>query len=374
MSQASIERVAHPSRTSYAAGLRCDASPASGVGHLVRCLALGDEIRSRGGRVVVLGDVGVAWVRDLVDARGIPVAPAPSDPGALAATATSLGLDAVVLDGYALDPGCGAALRGAGLAVLSLVDGEFGRGQAADVYLDQNLGGTPPLGTTPGAEHLAGLGHTLLRDEVLRHRPAPGAAPVRREGTPRLLAVFGGTDPYAAAPVLAGLALATGRDVEVVAVAADPARAEALAALPAGPGQSVTVLPTVPDLAALAVTCDAAVTAAGSSVWELLALGVPTAVVRVVDNQELGYSTTTGQGVADPGGRLDDLRSDEDARAATVAVLARLLSDAEHRAALAAAGPRLVDGRGRERVVDALERAVGRARVRRGPGAAVTGH
>jgi spore coat polysaccharide biosynthesis predicted glycosyltransferase SpsG len=143
--------------------------------------------------------------------------------------------------------------------------------------------------------------------------------------------------------------------VHVVAVAATPSIAAELAALEPGPGQSVEVVAPVEDLAALAVTCDLAVTAAGTSVWEFLCLGVPAALVCVTDNQRVGYDAVAQQGVAVPVGLLDELRHDPGARESAVAALRHVLKDPESMHELARRGQRLVDGRGRERVADALE-------------------
>ncbi|HEX4814857.1 MAG TPA: hypothetical protein VFV66_19115, partial [Nonomuraea sp.] len=123
-----------------AVGFRCDAGPEIGVGHLVRCVALAEELRGRGVEVVFLGAVnGSEWARAQLGARGLPLVAAPADPAGLAALARRLGLGAVVLDSYELARETGAALRGAGLAVLAIVDGDP-LGQDADLYLDQNLG------------------------------------------------------------------------------------------------------------------------------------------------------------------------------------------------------------------------------------------
>jgi spore coat polysaccharide biosynthesis predicted glycosyltransferase SpsG len=332
--------------------LRCDASPETGTGHVVRCLALGDELASRGARVTILGEVaGVPWLEEQIGRRGLAVVGAPDDPDELATVARQAGLDAVVLDGYHLDVRTGRALQEAGLAVLSVVDETFGSGQDAELYLDQNFGARPQPGIAPERQ-LLGLDFALFRDEVLRHRPeAPRPAP---DAAPRVLAVFGGSDPYAAAPAVVPLLLASGQPVHVVAVAARPEIAAALAALPTAPGHQVEVVAPTPDLAALAATCDVAVTAAGSSVWEFLCLGLPSMLVCVVDNQGPGYDAVTGQGLAEPFGHLSALRGDEAARSAAVAVLDRLLSDPGRQSRLARAGMSLVDGRGRARVADAL--------------------
>ena len=336
--------------------LRCDARPETGTGHVVRCLALGDELTARGVRVTLLGEVtGVPWLQAQIAGRGLPVVEASDDPDELTAAARQVGADAVVLDGYHLDTRCGRALMEAGLTVLSVVDDTFGGGQDADLYLDQNFGARPVPGVAPERQ-LLGLDFALFRDEVLRHRPdcPRGVA----DDVPRVLAVFGGSDPYAAAPVVVPLLLASGRPVHVVAVAATPRISAALEALPTALGQHVEVVSPTPDLASLAATCDVAVTAAGSSVWEFLCLGLPSLLVCVVDNQGPGYDAVTGRGLAEPFGHLSELRGDERARSDAVSVLERLLSDHGRQGALAAAGMSVVDGRGRARVADALLGAI----------------
>ena len=333
--------------------LRCDAHPSFGVGHVVRCLALAQELIARGARVTLLGGLGeIGWLGLLVDEAGIEVVRPADDLTAVVAQVGELGADAVVIDGYHLAPDLGARLRADGVVVLAMVDGSFGAGQEADVYVDQNLRATPHIGGPAGSVALAGLDHALFRDSVLDRRRTTVPAP---HDPPRLLAVFGGTDPYDAAVTVIPLVLATGAPVHVTVVAAREEVRTTLADLPTAPGQHVEVIDPVPDLAALAVTCDAAVSASGSSVWELLCLGVPTGVVCVVDNQRLGYEMTLAEHVVVPVGVLDDLRA-----GAGTPGLTALLTDAAARTELAGRGQALVDGRGRERVADALLARAGR--------------
>lgn len=335
-------------------GLRCDGGPSIGVGHVVRCLALGDELLARGTEVSLLGDLGgLAWLENQAGTRDVTVVAAPDEPEALADLAVHLGLDAVVLDGYDLDPRSGRSLRARGVTVLAISDGPFGAGQDADIVLDQNLGAVADVGRSGTV--LAGLDFALFRDQVLEQRRSPvDAAP--RSGTPlRVLAVFGGTDAHGAAPVVVPLLVETGRPFEVVAVAAHADIARQLLALEMGAGQTIHVVPPVDDLAVLAVTCDLAVTASGSSVWEFCCLGLPAALVCVTENQVVGYDAVTAAGVAVGIGSLSALREDHDHRSACVSSLTQLLTDPQLRASLAQRGQELVDGRGRERVVDVLE-------------------
>jgi spore coat polysaccharide biosynthesis predicted glycosyltransferase SpsG len=335
-------------------GFRCDAGGMSGAGHLVRCAALAEELCARGVDVVFLGAVhGSEWARAQLRERGLPLVAAPRTPVRLAALARELRLDAVVLDSYDLPEGTGAVLRRAGLAVLAIVDGDP-LGQEADLYLDQNLGaehrpfpspdaapvrGDSSTGDTPGSEppatrppRLAGARYVLLRDSVRRC----GRMPRRAGAVPRVLCFFGGTDSAGVVAAWAEALRATGLPFEGTVVSPAPFAA----------GDPITVIPPTDRLPELMAEADLVVTAAGSAIWELLHLGVPTALSWVADNQLIGYRELVGRGVAAGLGSAPD--------AAAVGVLARLLADPATREEHGRRGRGLVDGWGRERVADAL--------------------
>ncbi|MGR6923989.1 PseG/SpsG family protein [[Actinomadura] parvosata] len=320
--------LAHPARV----GFRCDAGVKSGVGHLVRCVALAEELCARGVGVVFLGEVcGSAWARAQLTERGLPLVPAPREPARLAALACELRLDAVVLDSYDLPAETGAVLRDARFAVLALMDGDP-LGQEADLYLDQNLGAERRPFPLP-ARRLAGARYALLRDSVRgRTRAAPGnGAP------PNVLCFFGGTDSGGVAPAWARALNATGRPFLGTVVSPSPFEA----------GGPITVIPPTDRLPELMAAADLVVTAAGSAIWELLHLGVPTALTWVADNQRIGYDELVGRGAAAGLGRAPS-------EPAATGTLARLLADPAAREELGRRGSGLVDGRGRERVADAL--------------------
>lgn len=329
-------------------GIRCDAGPRTGVGHLVRCVALAEELVDRGVAVHFLSDLGgLAWAEQQLVERGLPWHPAPYDPVALVAAAERLELDAVVLDSYLLSGKHGSAVRASGRRVLAVVDGSL-REQVADLYVDQNLDAelaTPEL--PPGAVRLAGLDYALLRRAVREQRS--GAPRGRGARTPKVVAFFGGTDAYAAAPVLAGVLTATGVSFDATVVAATAALRTALEAVPVGAGQRLEIIDPTDELPKLLADADLVVSASGTSTWELLCLGLPAALVWVVDNQILGYERTIARGLAAGLGHLPSLPSP-----AAVATLRQLLTDPVERAALAVRGWAAVDGQGVARVADAL--------------------
>jgi spore coat polysaccharide biosynthesis predicted glycosyltransferase SpsG len=318
-------------------GIRCDAGNRRGVGHLVRCVALAEELLRRDAEVIFYGEVDddVPWARAQLTSRDLPLLP----PVALTG-------DAVVLDSYTLDPAVGLGLRAAGVRTLAVVDGDL-RGQVADLYVDQNLDAELLRPALPaGAVRLAGLPFALLRRAVRNQRPA--APRTTTTGVPTVVCFFGGTDAYRGAPVLAALLAATGAPCDATIVGADAGLRADLAAVTPAPGQSMTIIGPTDDLPALLAGADLAVSASGTATWELLCLGVPAALVWVVDNQRLGYARTVAGGLAAGLGRLEDLGAD------AVATLGRLLTDPTQRDALALKAFDAVDGRGVERVADAL--------------------
>ncbi|WP_327108881.1 PseG/SpsG family protein [Nonomuraea glycinis] len=313
-------------------GVRCDAGAAIGVGHLVRCVALAEELCARGVEVVFLGEVsGSPWAAEQLRARGLPLVAAPQEPEPLAALVGELRLDAVALDSYTLAPDTGAAVGGRGPVVLAIIDGDS-LGQEADLYLDQNLGAEHrPFPATGRGKRLAGVSYVLLRDSVRRCRRSPWARCV-----PRVLCFFGGTDSAGVAPAWAAALRRTGLPYEATVISPVPFQA-------AG---RVRVIPPTDRLPELMAEADLVLTAAGSASWELLHLGVPTALTWVADNQSAGYEALVHGGLAAGLGR--------EPGPAAVATLARLLATPTLREEYGRRGRNLIDGRGRERVADAL--------------------
>lgn len=328
---------------------RCDVGPTLGVGHVMRSLALAEELASRGNDIVFVCDAeSVQWAHEQIQRRGFAVLPAVETPEEHVELFRAEGVARVVFDSYTLPTAVYRAVREASLPTLALVDNEL-RGAEADLLLDQNIGSEDdPVALPPGAERLAGLGYALLRDEVVRKRPASP----RTSGSPSVptvLAVFGGTDAYGAAPVVARALARTGLPFTATLVT----RADLLdevRATPLAPGQSLSPITPTDRLPELVVDADLVVSAAGSSTWELLALGAAAALVRVADNQTVSYHRLVSSGLAAGLGSLTELRG---AGAADgEATLRDLLGDPGRRTALASAAWARVDGQGRARVAD----------------------
>ncbi|MDT0164726.1 bifunctional UDP-2,4-diacetamido-2,4,6-trideoxy-beta-L-altropyranose hydrolase/GNAT family N-acetyltransferase [Actinotalea sp. AC32] len=342
--------------------LRCDATAAGGVGHLVRCLALAEAATARGWRVEVVGRVTAPLGRRLLAASGVPLLPfagpadvpadahlPPSDldPARLAALVRATRADVLHVDHYAPVAGLRAAVRGAGGTLSSVEDGPFGR-READVVVDPTPGaeaaGRPADGS---GTVLLGVRHAPMRSAVARAR---GLARPPAGRDPHVLVVLGGTDATGAAAAVVAAIARTGVRTGAVTVIVRPDHAEVVRR--AGAGLPLRLLGPQDDLPALAAAHDVVVTAAGTTVWELAAVGVATGAVVVAENQRIGYERAVDLGLTAGLGTPDDLSG------ATADVLTALLSDPAARARLSAAGPGAVDPDGASRVVAAWEDVV----------------
>jgi len=292
--------------------LRADATPAIGVGHLSRCVALAAAARARGWDVALCGSVTAGeWL--LGD---LPLVP------------DLRTADVVVVDHY------GLGALSLDVPVVSMEDGPFGR-RRADVVVDANLAPSDrPDDGSPLV--LRGPEYAPLRAEVRAaraHRRA-GATP------PNVVVVMGGG--AVGEPVAAALTALrdTGAPVSVRAITS----ADVPAPEPAD-GQRFAVTGPTTGLPALFADADLVVSAAGVTLLELCCVGAPTALVRVADNQAAGYRAAVDRGLvaglgADPGEHVTELRE--------------LLLDPARRDALAAVAKATVDGRGADRILDAL--------------------
>lgn len=334
--------------------LRCDATPETGVGHLVRCLALAEAAEHRGWEPILAGSIDVPFARRIVDASKVRVTPATGvDADVLARLARDHDAQVLHVDNYDAPPNLRWTLNRVGALLSSTEDGEFGR-RPADVVIDPNLGAQDRERTDDGsAVVLRGVRYAPLRQSVLRARQSARPSPASEVGSPpAVLVVMGGTDAIGlTAAVVAACAATAAPVVEVSVVAPEDQWASVRSAWDRP--EPLGLLAPVDDLPRLAVRHDLVVSAAGSTTWELAHLGLPMALVAVVANQLIGYQDAVSAGIAVGLGSGHDLATDPGPASR---VLKSLLTDRQLRARLSREGPRLVDGAGARRIVSRWER------------------
>jgi spore coat polysaccharide biosynthesis predicted glycosyltransferase SpsG len=306
--------------------VRADGSAAMGLGHVMRTLAVAQEAAANGHDVsYVMHDDPVAC--QLPERRGFKVTRLPDADDRSWLTDVQPG-DRVVFDGYPfLANGITGDARQRG-ATVAAVDDHDGGDVEADVVVNPNA--VDPARYVRATAALCGPGYALVRSEFLPYRRQRG------EHARTLVVTLGGSDAGGLTEPLLG-ALDTHRPFEHVVLVAGPAAPEP----PARPRLEVVRDPS--DVAATFDRADAAISAAGSTTWELLCLGVPSVLIEVAPNQRLVALTAARHGAAFVAATIADVvRAVDD------------LTDVRTRSTVSGRALATVDGLGARRVVHTM--------------------
>lgn len=337
---------------------RADASVSIGTGHIMRCLTLAEALRAAGAECVFVCRAHSGHLCDAIAARGFPVLtlreaamvgtaehmanatahgsaersggfePTGEDlahahwlgvPWERDARDTAAALaqhwggapaDWLVVDHYALDARWQAALAGRYDRLL-VIDDLADRPHLADILLDQNAGrvvddydGLVP----PDCARLIGPAHALLRSQFAQARPTALARRQRFTHIKHVLVTLGGIDQHnATGAVLAALANSAfvthhapadhACKISVVMGENAPWLADVRSQAERMPIPT-QVLVNVADMASAMVAADVCVGAAGSTAWERCALGLPTVMLTLADNQKAAAKALTDDGCA----------------------------------------------------------------------------
>ena len=307
------------------------AAPAEGRGHISRAMALAEALVARDASVsmIVLRGSPTEGQRTALDALGVDIE--------LGSPRTLRRSDLVVVD--LPDPDeVAPSLRPDRLVAFD--DREILRSRAAIVV-------QPSMptwhGVAPAERVLAGYAWTPVRSsirEAAAHRGTVAGAGV--------VVCFGGSDP---ADVTARLAPAVADALRAAAAGSEAFDGDTTVIVGAGyrgalvDGDAWTFLRDPADIDRRLAAARLALIGAGTMKFELAALGVPTLLVAVADDQHPTGSPFAATGAARylGDGRVID-------PSVVVAAVRALAGDPGALAAMATAGPEAVDGRGANRL------------------------
>jgi len=334
--------------------VRADADTRIGSGHVMRCLALAQAAQDRGGAVTFAVSACPAVIRERLAAERIEVVTLSASPGSgddarqTAQLAADHQASWVVIDGYEFDHTYQSAIRNAGHRMLLIDDYGHLRRYAANLLLNQNVSATQALYPDCDAELLLGSEFVLLRRDfrVLgdRQRHVPAIAR-------KVLVTMGGSDPHnTTRVVIEALGVVETADLEIVViVGGGNPHQESLRQAADVSGLNIRLEHNVNFMPKLMAWADMAVTAAGSTCWELAYMGVPMVTIVMADNQQPIAEVLHYRDIAQNAGWHDELAILD--LAATIDALA---ADDDKRQEMVDVGQELIDGRGAERVIHRL--------------------
>ena len=292
---------------------RTDASLKIGAGHVMRCLTLAIELRSRGHNCLFIcrnleGHLAQRIIAEKFDLRMLPGPSSKTDlhfidqnvphatwaevPWRLDSEQTLANIihtDWLVIDHYALDKKWEKATTPHG-AKLLVIDDLADRTHHCNLLLDQNLGRTATDydGLVPAqCKRLIGPTFTLLRPEFQRLRSYSLSRRNKRL-LHNILITMGGIDQADATSkvleVLAASNLPSKGSITVVIGSKSPwlNKIHNLSKLLPIPTK---VIVDSTDMGSLMLNADLAIGAAGGTAWERLCLGLPSLFLTLADNQ-----------------------------------------------------------------------------------------
>lgn len=293
---------------------RVDSGVLIGAGHVMRCLTLANALRAAGADCTFYCRAHEANLVDVIRERGhsvvlFPVITADGGDGSgkvlahsnwlgagievdAAQMAKAVGVrsvDWLVVDHYGVDARWERELRRVCQRLL-VIDDLADRVHDCDLLLDQNIARLPAdyvALVPPSCKILLGPQYALLRPGFAEMRPR---SLLRRQSADlrRWLVTLGGIDKdnhtSAVLRALARAPLESGTSVTVVLGQTAPWIHEVCETAREMPWPT-QVLVAIEDMARLMAEADVAVGAAGSTSWERCALGLPTLMLLVAENQ-----------------------------------------------------------------------------------------
>lgn len=335
---------------------RCDSSPEIGLGHLRRCVTLAGELKNRGASAVfACRSKGVDW-RGIAgdDADDLARIDWDLSPGDDARETLRLcrekGASVAVVDHYRVDAEYQRLFRESRCRWML-----FDWSARQPLWADWVVNASPAadesaylkLRRRDGARLLLGPKYALLRPQFFEWR----ARSSFRDHVGRMLLTFGGGDDRGVAVFCLEALMGCDPSIERVMLmsSVNPRLAETRNWIEKNSARNVVLRVDERNVARLMADADIAVITGGGTAFEAAAMGLPSVIIHLADNQAPNAEAWDRRGAAVHLGIFGDVTAAALGRAA-----AALIEDASRRRAMSRAGHEKVDCRGAQRVATEL--------------------
>ncbi|MEO5360141.1 MAG: UDP-2,4-diacetamido-2,4,6-trideoxy-beta-L-altropyranose hydrolase [Nitrospirota bacterium] len=321
--------------------IRADAYPEIGTGHLMRSLALGQAFKDCGWRVTFVTYCEspglIARLSAPVEGFDVLLLKDKSD-SALPPHKNTW----AVADGVAFDSRLHKSMKDAGYKLLIIDDMAALDFYHCDIILNQNL-----HAHSLRYNHEDGTRLLLGPDYILLRREFRGIKKIITDKCINVLITLGGADrDNFTQKVLNSIKSLRDIKITVVVGAGNPNIESIKTVKTAVP---VTILQSVNDMAGVMASQDVAITSGGTTVWELAFMGIPSVVGRIAPIENYLVEGLNRLGLFIDCGWFKTATEDE-----IRGNLLKLSANMKLRKEMSALAQRLVDGHGRDRVIEAM--------------------
>jgi UDP-2,4-diacetamido-2,4,6-trideoxy-beta-L-altropyranose hydrolase len=337
--------------------IRADASAHMGTGHVMRCLALAQSWQESGGtaQFAMAEPASALEARLAYEGIGISRVRATAGSQADAEQTTSLArqlrTDWLLLDGYQFSATYQREIKAAGLRLLCVDDYGHASHYYADIVVNQNLHATEAFYASrePYTRLLLGTRYVLLRREF---RPWYSWQRQIAANARHILVTFGGSDvENVTSKAIAALQKVGVNGLEVVVlVGANNPHFEGETKATHNSDLGIHLEYNASNVPEVMAWADLAISAAGSTCWEMAYMGLPSMVLALAENQSpIAASLEQAAAVVNLGSSWAGSQAD------ISAALRELIGNEFLRSKMSKVGRQLVDGDGCRRLVMALQ-------------------
>lgn len=334
---------------------RLDATPEIGMGHLMRCFALSEELTNRKHKCHFLSNVHSDKVCEKIDKSEVIIEKISTSPKSnqdldyLINFSKINDIDWVVTDHYDINSEYIKKIKANGFKVLS-IDDISQIYYACDLVVNQNIGSDRlEFDADDNTKLLLGPKYVMLRDELLR-----GKEKVVRENVERILVTLGGIDyDNLTLKVLELLTEFIEKNIEIIVVFGPLNKIDGdfESKIIKLDKHNIRVVFSPENIADIYKESDIAISAGGSSCYELAYFGIPNLIITVSNNQLNIAKEFDKEKI---GIYLGDGNKFETKK--WKKKISELIDNYDLRKKMSQNGKELIDGKGKEKIVDYLEK------------------
>ncbi len=338
--------------------IRTDANSQVGIGHFMRCLAFAQAWKKQGGKVIFISMCESKMLRNRISYEGFQLVkigqPYPNSNDLETTLLTLNNSSAIkrffIIDGYHFDIDYEKIIKNNVNRLLVIDDSAHLNGYVADIILNQNIIAKKLIySCEPETKLLLGTNYVLLRDEFIAYKNWKREIP---KVAKKILVTMGGSDPdNVTLKVISALDQVDidGLEIKVVIGATNP-HVVSLEGSIDNNRHKIELLQNVTTMPDLMARADMAISAAGSTCWELAYLGLPAILIITSENQTMNLEYLKQQGAVTYVNNQMNISTKLISKK-----IQKLIMDQELRNDMSYKGKLLVDGNGSERVVQAFQ-------------------
>lgn len=331
---------------------RVDASSNIGIGHLMRCLALSEELRRRGHTCYFVSKIDSGELISEIEKNNIhfqinPNATLNEDAEKLIKYSNENNIDWIITDHYGMDASYIEEIKQNNFKVLS-VDDNAQIHYYSDIVLNQNIGSEKlRYSSEKHTKFLLGPEYAIIRDQLLRRGNKAEGNKVKK-----ILIMLGGTDKDNFILKIIKAIKSFNKNIEFLVVVGplNPHYDDIKKYVEEG-DLKIRLIKSPKNMAKIYSQSDIAISAGGSSCYELAYFGIPNIIISIADNQLHIAENLDKQKVSIYLGEKENFKGNQ-----LKNKLIELINNQSLRRNMSENGRKLVDGKGKIRIVDFMER------------------